>query len=79
MANELKEDKIVDKKSIKPVNHHSLKQIFDGLHDNMTYINYALKQILIDEEISESDKDQISDSVNKMRHLLIELECDFSF
>ncbi|NHK32267.1 MAG: hypothetical protein FK730_13010 [Asgard group archaeon] len=79
MANELKENEIIDKKSIKPIDHHSLKQIFDGLHDNMTFINYALKQILVDEEISDSDKDQICDSVNKMRHLLIELECDFSF
>jgi hypothetical protein len=79
LANELKEDRIIEKKVVKSVNHHSLKQIFDGLHDNMTYINYALKQILMDEIISESDRNQICESVNKMRHLLIELECDFSF
>ena len=58
----------------KAIQHHSLKEIFDGLHDNIDQIKERIKN----EELANDEKDSISNSVNKIRELLIELECDWS-
>lgn len=79
MSNEMESNNISHEKSVKPIPHHSQKQIFDGLHENMKAINYAIQHVVIYNELSDFDRDQIYDSINELKELLIELECDFSF
>jgi len=79
MSNEIKSKNISHEESIKPIPHHSQKEIFDGLHENMKQINYAIQHVVIYNELSDIDSDQICDAISDLKELLIELECDFSF
>ncbi len=78
MSNQTNTRNRLNDKPMQPIPHHSLKQIFDGLHDNMSHITYAIQHVVIYEELSDKDKDQICDAINELRQLLIELECDFN-
>ncbi|NHJ86754.1 MAG: hypothetical protein FK734_14920 [Asgard group archaeon] len=62
----------------KAITHHNIKEIFDGLHDNLEVLKYATISVNEDSNITSEEKEVICESVNKLRALLIELECDFS-
>ncbi|MBN1330995.1 MAG: hypothetical protein JXA54_16100 [Candidatus Heimdallarchaeota archaeon] len=62
----------------KAITHHNIKEIFDGLHDNLETLKYATIAVNDDANITSEEKEVICESVNKLRALLIELECDFT-
>ena len=78
MSNDLKEYK-ADTNTLQSIPHHSMKEIFDGIHEKMVEINYALQHFVIYDEISDKDINQICESIKTMRSLLIELECDYCY